>query len=171
MVKEVCLLKYERNCYLWSVKRKSILHTFVGIESAPDESSRGEYCTIQKTAQLKTSQAIPLPVNIISMPCSDQPSYSQEQSIKRVALEDLRCVHIKENINSSLSTIGAALKIRAVPGWKTCKGILSFKEYFCAIKPRNLKTIRRSSMHFWNHRFGHRRSPMNFCKIIPKQGY
>ncbi|XP_068738388.1 uncharacterized protein [Montipora capricornis] len=32
-----------------------------------------------------------------------------------VALEDLRCVHIEENINSSLATIGAALKIRAVP--------------------------------------------------------
>ena len=31
MVKEVFLLKYERNCYLWSVKWKSILHTFVGI--------------------------------------------------------------------------------------------------------------------------------------------
>ena len=150
LFKAVFLLKYERHCYLWSVKWKSILHTFVGIESAPDESSRGEYCTIQKIAQLKTSQAIPLPVNIISMPCSDQPSYSQEQSIKRVALEDLRCVHIEENINSSLTTIEVALKIRAVPGWKTCKGILSFKEFFCAINPRNLKTITRSSMHFWN---------------------
>ena len=80
------------------------------------------------------------------------PSHSQEQSTKRVALEDLRCVPIEENINSSLATIGAALKIRDVPGWKTCKGILSFKECFYAIKTRNLKTIyqRRSSMHFWN---------------------
>ena len=84
-------------------------------------SLRGEYCTIQKIAHLKTSPAIPLPVNIISMPCSDQPSHSQEQSTKRVALEDLRCVNIEENINSSLATIGAAQKIRAVPGWKTCK--------------------------------------------------
>ena len=41
MVIEIFLLKYERNCYLWSVKWKSILYTFVGIESAPDESSRG----------------------------------------------------------------------------------------------------------------------------------
>ena len=97
---------------------------------------------MHKISHLKTSPAIPLPGNIISMPCSDQPSHSQEQSTKRVALEDLRCVHIEENINSSLATIGAALKIRAVPGWKTYKGILSFKECFYAIKTRNLKTIR-----------------------------
>ena len=32
MVKEVLLLKYERNGYPWSVKWKSIVHTFVGIE-------------------------------------------------------------------------------------------------------------------------------------------
>ena len=37
--------------------------------------------------------------------------------------------------------ICAALKIRAVPGWKTCKYILFFKECFYAIKPRCLKTI------------------------------
>ena len=31
---------------------------------------------------------------------------------------------------------------RVAPAWKTCKGNLSFKECFYAIKPRNLKTIR-----------------------------
>ena len=69
-----------------------------------------------------------------------QPSHSQAQSTKRNALEDLRFELIEEN-NSSSATICAALKIRAVPGWKACKYILSFKECFYAIKPRYLKTI------------------------------
>ena len=55
-------------------------------------------------------------------------------------MEDLRCGHIEEN-DSSSATICAALKIRAVPDWKTCKYILSFKECFYPIKPRYLKTI------------------------------
>ena len=78
-----------------------------------------------------------LPVNVIPTPCSD---HSQAQSTKRDAMEDLRCEHTEEN-NSSSATICAVLKIRAVPGWKTCKYILSFKECFYAIKPRYLKTI------------------------------
>ena len=48
---------------------------------------------IQKIVNSETSPAIPLPVNVIPTPCSDQPSHSQEQSTKRVALDDLRCVH------------------------------------------------------------------------------
>ena len=46
------------------------------------------------------------------MPCLDQPSHSHEQSTKRFALEDWRFVHIEENTNNSLATIGTALKIR-----------------------------------------------------------
>ena len=38
MVKEVFLLKYERNCYLWSVKWRSILRTFVGIVVSAKET-------------------------------------------------------------------------------------------------------------------------------------
>ena len=36
IVKEIFLLKYERNCYLWIVKWKSIRRTFVGIVSAKE---------------------------------------------------------------------------------------------------------------------------------------
>ena len=93
-----------------------------------------------KHCPLENVSRYPLPVNVIPTPRSDQPSHSQEQSTKRVALEDLRCGHIEEN-NSSSETICAALKIRAVPGWKTCKYILSFKECSYAIGPRYLKTI------------------------------
>ena len=46
------------------------------------------------------------------MPCLDQPSHSHEQSTKRIALEDLRFVHIEKNINNSLATIGTAVEIR-----------------------------------------------------------
>ena len=38
MGKKVFLLKYERNCYLWSVKWKSILRTFVGIVVSAKET-------------------------------------------------------------------------------------------------------------------------------------
>ena len=38
IVKEVFLLKYERNCYLWSVKWKSIRRTFVGIVVSAKET-------------------------------------------------------------------------------------------------------------------------------------
>ena len=62
MVEEVFLLKYERDCYLWIVKWKLILRTFVGIDvsaketkSGPDEASLGEYSTIQKIVHSKTS--------------------------------------------------------------------------------------------------------------------
>ena len=38
IVKEVFLLKYERNCYIWSVKWKSIRRTFVGIVVSAKET-------------------------------------------------------------------------------------------------------------------------------------
>ena len=38
MVKEVFVLKYERNSYLWSVKWKSILRTLVGIVVSAKET-------------------------------------------------------------------------------------------------------------------------------------
>ena len=46
--------------------------------------------TIKKIVHSKKSSAVPLPVNVISMLSSNQLSYSQEQAMKRVALEDLR---------------------------------------------------------------------------------
>ena len=118
-------------------------------------------------------------VNVIPTPCSDQPSHSQEQSTKRVVLEDLRCGHNEEN-NSSSATICAALKIRAVPGGgKTCKYILSFKECLYAIKPRYLKTIGDAlqctfEIYLIDHHFDYHMShadPNNVCKIIPEHDY
>ena len=38
MVTDVFLLKYERICYLWSAKWKSILRTFVGIVVSAKET-------------------------------------------------------------------------------------------------------------------------------------
>ena len=63
MVKEVFLLKHERNCYLWSVKWKSILRTFVGIVVSAKETKAlltnlhqvNIYSTIQKIVHSKTS--------------------------------------------------------------------------------------------------------------------
>ena len=52
---------------------------------------------IQKIVYSKKSSAVPLPFNVIPMPCSDQPSHFQEQATKSVVLEDLRCLNIEED--------------------------------------------------------------------------
>lgn len=98
--------KYERNCYLWSVKWKSILRTFVGIVVSGEETkalmTNLQQVNIAPFKRLSTWKRLPLslPANVTPTPCSNQPSHSQEQSTKRAALEDLRCGHTEENISS-----------------------------------------------------------------------
>ena len=89
--------------------------------------------------RLSTRKRLPL---FLTSRCNpNQPSHPQVQSTKRDAMEDLRMYTPRKIGNGSSATICAVLRIRAVPGWKTCKYILSFKECFYAIKPRYLKTI------------------------------
>ena len=93
MVKEAFLLKYKRNCYLWSVTWKSILREYVGIVVSAKETKallmNLHEVNTAPFKRLSTRKSLPLlPDNVIPAPCSDQPSHSQEQYTKRVALED-----------------------------------------------------------------------------------
>ena len=65
MVKEVFLLKYVRNCYLWSIKLKSILGTFVGIVCVSAEETNAlltnlHEVNIARFKRLFTRKRLPL---------------------------------------------------------------------------------------------------------------